>query len=230
MNLSKYKAVIFDLFHTLTSVESARAPGKGTSAILGVTRKDWNDQLLKYSQDRLRGIIKNPYKIIKKMAHAINPDIPEDIIKEATDTRMARFKYSLQHIDPSVLDTLAKLRDMGKLIGLISNGDVHEIAGWDESPLYKYFNSVIFSCNVGYIKPEREIYEKSLEDLKVNPEECLFIGDGGSDELQGAKEIGMNTVLITYIIEKIWPEKLNSRRKYADFELSEINEIIINNK
>ena len=45
MDLRKYKALIFDLFHTLTSVESARAPGKGTSAILGVSRKDWNDQL-----------------------------------------------------------------------------------------------------------------------------------------------------------------------------------------
>ncbi|MFX0132822.1 MAG: HAD family hydrolase [Candidatus Hodarchaeota archaeon] len=149
MDLRKYKALIFDLFHTLTSVESARAPGKGTSAILRVSRKDWNAQLLKYSYDRLRGKIKDPYKIIKKMAHAINSNISEEIIKEATDTRMFRFKYSLRHIDPSVLDTLAKLKDMGKLIGLISNGDVHEVAGWDESPLSKYFNSVIFSCNVG---------------------------------------------------------------------------------
>ena len=226
MDLSKYKALIFDLFHTLTSVESAHAPGKGTSAILGVPRKAWNDQLLKYSQDRLRGKIQDPYEIIKKMAHAINPNIPKEIIKDATETRMFRFKYALQHIDPSVLDTLAELKDRSKLIGLISNGDVHEISGWVESPLKKYFDSVIFSCNVGFVKPEREIYELSLKELNVTPTECVFIGDGGSNELKGAKEIGMSTVLVTYVIEKIWPEKIDARKKHADFEFSELKKLI----
>ena len=164
------------------------------------------------------------------MANAINPSTPEEIIREATLTRLSRFKYSLKHINRSVLDTLAKLKDMGKLIGLISNGDVHEVAGWDKSPLNKYFDSVVFSCNAGYVKPEKEIYELSLKELKVNPTECLFIGDGGSDELRGAKEIGMSTVLVTYVIEKIWPEKIDERKLYADFEISELKELLLNER
>jgi len=50
------KAVIFDLFHTLTSLESTLGPGRRTtSEMLGVSREDWNDQLLRKSRDRLVG-------------------------------------------------------------------------------------------------------------------------------------------------------------------------------
>ncbi|MCK4814863.1 hypothetical protein KA005_03760, partial [bacterium] len=77
MNLKGFKAVIFDLFHTLTSLESVRAPGRGTSEILGVSRKEWNKQLLLYSEDRLRGKIRDPLEIIRKMARAINPDVSD---------------------------------------------------------------------------------------------------------------------------------------------------------
>lgn len=226
MNLKDFKAIVFDLFHTLTSMESTKAPGSGTSEILNVSREDWNEQLLFFSEDRLRGKIKDPFEIIEKMAHTINPDIPDEIIKKAVDNRMMRFKYSLEHIEPAVINTLKKLKHSGKLIGLISNGDVNEISGWVNSPIREYFDTVIFSCDVGYIKPEKEIYEICLNELGVSPGETVFVGDGNCDELKGAKEIGMTTVLTTRIIKKIWPEKIDKRRKYADYEIDELKELL----
>jgi len=226
LNLKDFDAIIFDLFHTLTSVESTNAPGRATSEILGVSRKDWNDQLLIYSEDRLRGKIRDPFEIIKKMAHAINPKISEETIKETVNSRINRFKHALENIEPLTIDTLEKLRAIGKLIGLISNVDVTEIITWDNSPLKKYFDSVIFSCNVGYIKPEKEIYEICSNYLNVSPHKCLYVGDGGSDELRGAKEIGMTTVLVIRIIKYIWPEKIIERRKFADYEIDGLNELL----
>jgi putative hydrolase of the HAD superfamily len=226
LDLNKYRAVIFDLFHTLTSLESTQAPGKGTADILGIPREEWNKQLWFYSADRLKGKIRDPFEIIRKMAHVINPHISEEVIKEATNNRINRFKYSLEHIDLKTIDTLQRLKAMGKLLGLISNSDVNEILGWKNSLIQQYFDSTIFSCHVGYIKPERKIFEICLRELDVKPQETLFVGDGGSNELKGAQDMGMITVMTVHVIKHLWPEEIEVRRKHADYEIDEIRELL----
>ena len=43
-------------------------------------------------------------------------------------------------------------------------------------------------------KPDSCIYEEAARRLGVTPSECLFVGDGGSDELPGAKAAGMTAI------------------------------------
>ena len=217
--LDRYGVVIFDLFHTLTS-QAVLTKTKGTSELLGVSRQAWNDQLLLYSEDRLRGKIRDQHEIIEKMAHAIDPAIPDAVIRQAAENRIQRFRYALQHIEESTLDMLRRLLDNGKTLGLISNGDFNEFIGWQTSPLRRYFQHAIFSCDVGYVKPEREIYELCMKKLGVNPAQCLYVGDGGSNELQGAHLCGMTTVLTIRVIKDLWPDKIDERRKHADHEIN----------
>jgi putative hydrolase of the HAD superfamily len=226
MDLQEYRAVIFDLFHTLTSADVLRLPGKGTSEILGVPRVAWNEQLLRYSDDRLRGKITDPFMIIARMARAIDRTISDETIREAVENRINRFRRALMNIEDSTRVTLRELRRVGKSLGLISNADVNEIAGWDDSPLKPYFDCVVFSCRVGYVKPERQIYERALKEFGVEARHILYVGDGGSDELRGAKDMGMNTVLTTHVIKQFWPERIVKARQYADFEINELTEII----
>jgi putative hydrolase of the HAD superfamily len=226
MDLQEYRVVIFDLFHTLTSADVLRLPGKGTSEILGVSRAAWNEQLLRYSDDRLRGKITDPFMIIARMARAIDRTISDETIREAVENRINRFRRALMNIEDSTRVTLRELRRVGKSLGLISNADVNEIAGWDDSPLKPYFDCVVFSCRVGYVKPERQIYERALKEFGVEARHILYVGDGGSDELRGAKDMGMNTVLTTHVIKQFWPERIVKARQYADFEINELTEII----
>jgi len=216
--LDRYPVVIFDLFHTLTS-SAVLQKTRGTSEILGVPRDAWNDQLLFNSEDRLRGRMRDQYEIIKMMAHAIDPAIPDSVIRQAAESRIYRFHYALQHIEQSTLDMLEQLMDGGKVLGLISNGDVNEFAGWQTSPLHQCFRCAVFSCDVGYVKPEQEIYELCAKKLGVKPADCLYVGDGGSDELRGAKAYGMTTVITIRVIKDLWPEKIDERRRYADHEI-----------
>jgi putative hydrolase of the HAD superfamily len=40
------------------------------------------------------------------------------------------------------------------------------------------------------------MYLTALEQLGVQPASSLFVGDGGSNELAGAKEVGMRSLLL----------------------------------
>ena len=52
----------------------------------------------------------------------------------------------------------------------------------------------MLSYEQGIGKPDPAIYLRTAEELEVSPEECLYVGDGGSNELFTAKEVGMKPV------------------------------------
>jgi putative hydrolase of the HAD superfamily len=217
------KAVIFDLFHTLTNLESTLR--LHTADILGVRREDWNKQLLERSSDRLLGRITDPVRILKNLAYAIDPEIPEAKIIDAVSRRMQGFRQSLINMPDETISVLQRLRESGKKLGLISNADCGEIKAWSESPIATYFDSTIFSCEVGYVKPQRQIYEICLRELRVTARECIFVGDGGLRELEGARAVGMSAICMCGVIMRIWPELVESRKQQADYAISSLSEL-----
>ena len=56
------------------------------------------------------------------------------------------------------------------------------------------FSPIIYSWQVGMLKPNKEIYEFALEGLKAKPDEVIFIDDK-IGHLDGAQEVGMRTIL-----------------------------------
>ena len=221
------KGIIFDLFHTLTALESTWDEARPmTYEMLGVSREAWNEQLEQKSRDRLIGKKKDAFAIIAEMAHAIDPLILDSVIKAAAENRIERFKAALIHVPRETQEVLSQLRAKNKRIGLISNADVMEVAAWDHSPIAPLFDSVVFSCFVGCVKPEREIYEICMHQLGVTPEQSVFVGDGGSRELEGARNLGITAVMITGIIREIWPQRIEERQRHADFVIEQLTELI----
>lgn len=220
------RALIFDLFHTLVEVKAEAGNGRYTPDILGIDRRVWNEVLWNDTHDRVLGIDRDPLSIIRKVAHRIDPSIPEQLIVEATQSRLKRFETALEEADPRTVESLAALRQRGFKVGLISNADVSEISAWPRSPLAPHFDSTVFSCYVGLKKPDAAIYQHALSELGVAAQEAVFVGDGGSDELKGAREVGLTTVMMSGIISKTDPHLPGDRRAYADYQIHTIAELL----
>lgn len=220
------RAVIFDLFHTLVEVKPEAGNGRYTPDILGVDRTLWNEMLWNDTHDRVVGIERDPLTIIRKVAHRIDPAIPEERIAEATQSRLKRFAAALEQPDPDTVSALDRLKQAGLRVGLISNADVTEVAAWPHSPLAPHFDSAIFSCDVGMKKPDAEIYLRSLSELQLSAVEAVFVGDGGSDELQGARRVGLTTVIMSGILARTDPRLLEPRRRHADFEAHSVADLL----
>jgi putative hydrolase of the HAD superfamily len=221
------EAVLFDLFHTLTAMESSWGQGLPfTFQVLGVSRDAWDRQLTQCSRERLTGALSDPIHIVSSMARAIDPGIPDAVIEAAVANRVKRFGAALLDIPAETTHVLERLKRKGKRLGLISNADVMEVAEWSKSPLAGVFDSTVLSCRVGVVKPDREIYEICLRQLDVSPAKALFVGDGGSSELAGAHTVGLVTVMITGIIKELWPERIESRRADADYVIERLPELL----
>lgn len=98
------------------------------------------------------------------------------------------------HINPDVIPMLEALRNNGYKIALITNCFTEEQVVIRSSEIFKYFDVACLSCELGIKKPDRQIFKHCLNELGLEAGECLYVGDGGSHELEAAAEVGMKPV------------------------------------
>jgi putative hydrolase of the HAD superfamily len=92
---------------------------------------------------------------------------------------------------------LDSLRERGLSTGLVSNAfDPGWLLHEDlvRMGLAERLDAAVFSSEVGKRKPHPAIFEATLEQLGVAPEDALFVGDRRLEDIQGAKALGMTTV------------------------------------
>jgi len=221
------RGVVFDLFHTLTGRESEWSDMPFTSDVLGIDRTIWNELLFTGSRWRLAGNERDPFTILRTLADTVDRSIPDERIREAVRIRTERFRQALRRIPPENLDVLRTLDAAGIRRGLISNADVMEAAPWSDCPLAPLFDAAIFSCDAGAVKPEPAIYTACLERLGLSASECLFVGDGGSNELEGANGAGFVTVFVSGVMQEFWPERIPERVAAARHHIRAIPELLL---
>ncbi|KEZ89750.1 HAD family hydrolase [Lacrimispora celerecrescens] len=218
------KAVFFDLFFTLIYpcylIENEYD-------VIGISSFEWEsyaENNILYDE-RAKGKIRNEREIIDRIVNIMPYKVTEEQKRKILLKREERMKRALLSIDNKVLEVLGRIREKGIKIGLISNADIIDIKYWNDSPLSTFFDSVIFSCDVGILKPETEIYQLAMKSLNVKPEESIFIGDGGSNELFGARRAGMKTIFSEYLDCKSNIQK-EMIINYTDYHIESFDDIL----
>jgi epoxide hydrolase-like predicted phosphatase len=93
-----------------------------------------------------------------------------------------------------MIDLMAELRDAGYRMALLTNN----VREWEPlwrsmMPVDEVFGLVVDSAFVGCRKPEREIYEITLERLGAAADACLFVDDVEVN-CEGARDLGIHAV------------------------------------
>jgi putative hydrolase of the HAD superfamily len=85
----------------------------------------------------------------------------------------------------------------------------------------EFFDARITSGDTGYMKPHPEIYRRILSLLDVAASQALFVGDRPENDIAGANDSGLVSVLIS-------PAHLNYDLNGVepDFTISRLNELL----
>jgi putative hydrolase of the HAD superfamily len=147
-----------------------------------------------------------------------------ELVSRAAEARLDYMRHVMTP-RPDAPKVLSQLKEAGHKTGLISDC-THEVpAIWPETTFAPLIDVAVFSCSVGMRKPDPRIYHLAAERLEVRPEQCLFVGDGGSNELSGALEAGMHPVLIRLDADSAEPH-LSRREEWSGPTVSSLQEIV----
>jgi putative hydrolase of the HAD superfamily len=98
---------------------------------------------------------------------------------------------------PEVPAALARLRQQGLVLGVISNWDQRLPDVLARLRLARCFRSITCSAKVGVEKPDRRIFLHALGELGVAPAAALHVGDGRLEDVEGAAAAGLRALHLT---------------------------------
>lgn len=195
------KAVLFDMYETLiTHYDSPLYFGQQMAADAGIPESRFLSLWQASEQDRTIGKI-SLEEILEKIMRK-NRCYSEKLLTRITEKRLEAKRECFRHLHPGILPMLTALKEQKLLTGLISNCYSEEVTAIRESVLLPYFDAVYLSCEQGVRKPDARIYERCMEHLSVKPEECLYVGDGGSGELEAARELGITALQAVWYLRR----------------------------
>ena len=108
--------------------------------------------------------------------------------------RFSEIYFEALEPNQPMIDLMREMRDGGMRMALLTNNVREWEPLWRSMlPVDEIFELVVDSAFVGCRKPEREIYELTLEQLGMRAESCLFVDDVEVN-VEGARAVGLNAV------------------------------------
>ena len=207
-------AVIFDMFETLiTHYESPLYFGAEMAEDAGISKEKFYPLWRGLDYERTIGKI-TLEELLERILKE-NNCYTEELLKMLVEKRVAAKEDCFRHLHPEILPMLSELKTQGLLVGLISNCYSEEGEVIKKSQLYPFFDAVYLSYEQGVAKPDKEIYQRCMAELGVKPGECLYVGDGGSQELETARELGMHAVQAVWYLKE---GTMQPSKRKAEFE------------
>lgn len=118
-------------------------------------------------------------------------------VNELAEERYQTFVEIIELAD----NVIPLLEDLGQhyRLALLSNFPCGRSIrdGIDQLGITSYFDSIVVSGDIGWVKPHPSPYESLLTQLGEQPKDCLYVGDNWLADIQGAKGMAMNAILTT---------------------------------
>lgn len=191
--MSGFRAVFFDFFGTLTTaVERGRAHAD-IARRLGCSPAAFSAELDRSFPVRARGGYGPPAEALLRVARNAGGTPTGDDVAAALAARVAAIRADTR-LRPDTVPVLTALRRRGLLTGVVSDC-CHELPLFMPAlPVAPLLSTCVYSIELGTGKPDPRMYLAACERLGVRPQQCLYVGDGGSRELSGAEAVGMTAV------------------------------------
>ncbi len=223
----KFEAVIFDLFGTLMD-DFAMSVGQTyteLAEVLEVPYEQFIQLWRETSEIRTAGAFQTVEASIEHVCSIMGVRVRPEQMAKAVEIRLQQTRRALEP-RPDAVATLARLKDEGYKLGLLSNCSIEIPILWPQTIFAHLFDSAIFSSRERLKKPDPRIYRLTCERLGVMPEHCLYIADGENHELAAAAKVGLHSVLIRNSSRDNGSELLREAREWQGTAISSLPEAI----
>jgi putative hydrolase of the HAD superfamily len=191
--MSGFRAVLFDFFGTLTAAVQRGGAHADIARRLGCAPAAFLAELDRSFPIRARGGYGSAREALLRVARDAGGAPDDDHLTAALAARVDAVRADTR-LRAQAVPVLAELRRRGLLTGLVSDCCDELPLFLPALPLAPLLSTCVYSIELATCKPDPRMYLAACERLDVAPQECLYVGDGGSRELSGAEAVGMTAV------------------------------------
>ncbi len=207
--MAPYRWVFFDLFDTLCTVDEdsyydgKRLAAESAGVDYDVFMQAWSATSPEASVGKLRTPFERAEKALRDMGVT-----DRRAVAEVARLDVEMIQKCVKYYDGAE-EALQELRGRGFALGLISNATATTAFAIGPLGLRNKLDKLVFSYEVGAVKPSEVIYKAALRRAPCEAGESLFVGDGANHELDAAAALGMGVICMDH------PYKAHSFRNAA---------------
>ena len=211
MNISSAKidAVTFDFYNTLVYHRQRR--GRGAVLMeyfkrVGLQSDPWDHQVLydvfeqherDYSPSQSEAEKQRYFlRLTKRLFQRLNVRAPYGAVADHVASVWSVLGPSSLAVFPEVSNVLQVLRAARYRMAVVSNWQCGLRHFCTELGFGEAFDDVIVSAEVGYEKPNAEIFAEACRRVGVPAHRVLHVGDTVTDDVEGARAAGLHALLV----------------------------------
>lgn len=186
------KAILFDFWGTLVEA-GLHSPIKQVQDILAI-ELPFSEYVVRME----RAMMTMPFNALTEAFEAVCREFRIEPTAEQMEQLIGMWNKSWMLSRPyyEVEPVLAQLQNKYRLI-LISNTDCFSLPrALEKFQLGKYFEKSYLSFEQGILKNEASFLSKIMEELQVQKEDCLLVGDSIESDIAAARNAGIRAVLV----------------------------------
>jgi putative hydrolase of the HAD superfamily len=189
----RYRAVLFDFFGTLTRSVWRGPQHAAIARKLGCDPDAVRTVLDRSFYSRARGTFGSAEATLRWVTEQAGGRPCRAQIRAAVPARVRALRADTT-LRADAVTALTAIRARGLRTGVVSDCTQELPAFLPALPVAPLLDTQVFSVELGICKPDPAIYMAACEQLGVDPEDCVYVGDGGSRELSGAAALSMTAV------------------------------------
>ena len=223
----RYRAVIFDLFGTLVNSFTRRGYDQINAQMAAAVRVPYTEfwRLMGETyQDSCLGRYSSYEDLVSDVCCRAGVHAEKAHVRQAANFHYEFIANAIVP-EPEVLEALDKLKKTGYRLGLISDCGPSVPLLFPQSPLARFIDVPVFSCEERIKKPSSDIYQRICQRLEIEPQECIYVGDGSSQELTGAAAIGMRPILKRTDLHDVYDSHRPEVESWRGLAVDEIKEL-----
>lgn len=134
-----------------------------------------------------------PYETGKVVPESFWKDFKNNLDIDFAEEEIQKIFLNSYVLNYPMLELAEELKKKYKLVLLTNNYE--DMFGFIKSKygLEKYFDCLYSSSGIKDKKPNKGIFQFAIDDLKINPQEAIFIDDKEKN-IVGAREAGINAI------------------------------------
>lgn len=213
-NLSRFKLITFDItdtllkFKTHPSVEYSKVASDygykiDETKIISSFRTSFVMMSKKYPNFGSRTDLHWSEwwtKLVFNVFKQSHPEMDKNHVEEIAQKLIKKYETAdcWMKFNENDFELLQTTKSLNKTVGVISNFDERIEIILKNLNLIEYFDFILSSYSVGFMKPEKQIFDEALKNCReiVKPNEALHIGNTAKLDYLGARNAGWSCILI----------------------------------
>jgi putative hydrolase of the HAD superfamily len=107
----------------------------------------------------------------------------------------AQLKLECLEFFPEAKKILETLQKRGTRLALLTNGEaIEQRTKITRLGLERYFPVCLIEGELGFGKPDRQVFEAAITRLQVDPEHTWMVGDNLARDIAGAQQLGISAI------------------------------------